>query len=93
MSGTSTDTAKARKTLADFLMPPSRDGYGYIPHVYYLGAKGKHGAIHITNNSKRALRVVIFDETDDYMADKAEERRRLELKLLADLQKKYPKGK
>ena len=85
------------KPLAEVVLRPSGHDGGWgmsIPTIVAFG-KGKDNwagpNVKMENNSKKALRVVVYDATEEWEASVSAEREAAERKQLAVLQKKYAK--
>lgn len=86
---------KGAKVLADFTMTPGREDGGWgmcIPHIVaFKGTKDIYRGpnVKVENNSTKAIRVVVYDMTDEYRAEQLRIKEKAERKKLAELKKKY----
>jgi len=83
--------------LVDAMIRPSREdgGWGFgVPHmIFFAPEEGDEQwggpNVKIENNSTRALRVVIYDHTEEWKAERASAAERAEREQLAALKAKY----
>jgi hypothetical protein len=86
-----------KKPLVDTRLAPGREdgGWGMQPPqiIFFTGGDKWEGPnVKIENNSTKALRIVIYDCTEEWRESCAREAEEAERKKLAELKAKYESG-
>lgn len=85
------------KPLIETMIAPGREdgGWGFSPPqmIFFAPEEGDGDwdgpNVHIENNSTRALRIVIYDCSEEWKADRARDAEAAEREQLAELKAKY----